>query len=95
MSTDEAVLAFLAERRLSSSAEIGAALGLLERTARRRLRRLIKDGYVFAPERGRYRLTAAGLAVLAEPNLPKPEEAAPRLLEATPRDIVDRWRARR
>lgn len=92
MTTDEAVLALLQERHTASSAQIGAALDLQERTVRRRLRRLIKDGYVFAPERGRYRITAAGAAVMAGAEPPAlAVDDSPAVMEATPRDALDRW----
>lgn len=87
-SLDETILALFRERGLLASADLASALGIPERSVRRRLRRLIRDGYVFSPERGRYRITAAGAAVMA------PLEARPSLVESSPRDLIDRWRRR-
>jgi len=84
-SVDETILALFGEGGLLSSAYLASALGIHERSVRRRLRRLIRDGYVFSPERGRYRTTAAGAAVMA------PLEARPGLVESSPRDLIDRW----
>lgn len=78
-SADEAILLYLAEAEQASSSEIGDRLVLPERSVRRRLGRLICDGYVFAPERGRYRLTAAGATVLAPRPAVDREEVAGRL----------------
>jgi hypothetical protein len=53
---------------------------------RRGLRRLIGGGYVFSPERGRYRITALGVTVLAPlPELGQrvPGEAATTRLPAS------------
>jgi DNA-binding IclR family transcriptional regulator len=47
-----------------STASLADAVGWHPRAIRRRLRRLIRDGYVFSPERGRYRITAVGRAVM-------------------------------
>ncbi len=97
LSTDEAVLAALRDHGLATSAGIASLLGLHERTARRRLRRLIKDGYAFSPEHGVYRITAAGMAVMTPlPDRPTAEEPERRsdLLTATPRDLLERWRQR-
>ena len=44
----------------ASTAEIADALGAPDRSVRRHLRRLAREGYVFSPERGRHRLTALG-----------------------------------
>ena len=85
-SLDEAILATLADRALHSTAGLAARLGTGERSIRRRLRRLIRDGYVFSPFRGGYRITAAGLAAIA------PLSAPHGPLESTPADLLDRWR---
>jgi DNA-binding IclR family transcriptional regulator len=52
------------EDGLITTATLVRRLQLHERTARRRLRRLIRDGYAFSPDRGLYRITAAGAAVM-------------------------------
>jgi Mn-dependent DtxR family transcriptional regulator len=74
---NEAVLLLLAEAESASSRQIGERLAMPERSVRRRLARMIRDGYVFSPERGRYRLTAAGAAVMApRPQLDREEVAS-------------------
>jgi len=104
MTSDERILAILARDRVSSSAALAAELDWQDRAIRRRLRRLIKDGYVFSPVRGRYRLTAAGRAVLEDPptaayravleDPPTAAEEPARLSpwDMTTRDVIDRWR---
>lgn len=87
-SVDETILSLLRDSGVLGSADLASTLGIPERSVRRRLRRLIRDGYVFSPERGRYRITAAGAAVMA------PLEARPSLVESSPRDLIDRWRRR-
>jgi len=62
---DETILLLLRERDVLASADLASALGIHERSVRRHLRRLIRAGYVFSPEHGRYRITAAGAAVMA------------------------------
>jgi hypothetical protein len=62
---DEAILEFLRERGPAGSVKLATQLGMVDRTVRHGLRRLIDGGYVFSPERGRYRITALGAAVLA------------------------------
>lgn len=62
---DEAILGFLRERGPASTVELASQLVMDDWTVRRGLRRLIDGGYVFSPERGRYRITARGVAVLA------------------------------
>ena len=62
---DEAILLLLDEFAGGSSAALADAIGMPPRSVRRRLRRLIRDGYVFSPERGWYRITAAGAAAIA------------------------------
>lgn len=59
MTIDERILMALAAGP-SSTAALAAALDYPPRSVRRRLRRLIRDGYVFSPDRGRYRITRAG-----------------------------------
>ncbi len=53
----------------ASTGEIADELGMLDRSVRRRLRRLKHEGYVFSPGRGWYRLTTLGRLVMA----PAPE----------------------
>jgi DNA-binding IclR family transcriptional regulator len=67
LAPDEAILHLLvdAEAEGESSASLADAIGMPPRSVRRRLRRLIRDGYVFSPERGWYRITAAGAAAIA------------------------------
>jgi hypothetical protein len=62
---DEAILGFLRERGPAGSVELAVELEMVDRTVRYGLRRLIDGGYVFSPERGRYRITALGVAALA------------------------------
>jgi DNA-binding IclR family transcriptional regulator len=59
MTIDERILMALAAGT-SSTAALATALDYPPRSVRRRLRRLIRDGYVFSPERARYRITRAG-----------------------------------
>jgi hypothetical protein len=65
LARDETILGLLRERGAASTLELVAQLGMDDWTVRRGLRRLIDGGYVFSPERGRYRITALGVAVLA------------------------------
>jgi DNA-binding IclR family transcriptional regulator len=62
---DETILLLLQERDVLASADLASALDIHERSVRRHLRRLIRGGYVFSPEYGRYRITALGVAALA------------------------------
>lgn len=97
MTLDERILAILLRDRVSSSAALGAELDWHDRGIRRRLRRLIRDGYVFAPERGRYRLTAAGRAVMRNEEPWHSAKAATTevgVLDMTVADVVGRWRSR-
>jgi predicted transcriptional regulator len=64
-STDETILLLLWERDLLASADLASALDLPDGSVRRHLRRLIRGGYVFSPEHGRYRITGAGATVMA------------------------------
>ena len=65
MTRDEAILRLLSERGPAGTVELAAQLGMDDWTVRRGLRRLVDGAYVFSPERGRYRITARGVAVLA------------------------------
>jgi predicted transcriptional regulator len=60
---DERILSMLCDAP-SSSRQIAGELDLIQRSVRRRLRRLIIAGYVFSPERGVYRITASGFRVM-------------------------------
>jgi predicted transcriptional regulator len=59
MTIDERILLALAAGP-SSTAALAGVLAWYPRSIRRRLHRLIRDGYVFSPERGSYRLTRLG-----------------------------------
>ena len=79
LSVDETILSLLQEREVLASADLASTLGIHERSVRRHLRRLIRGGYVFSPEYGRYRITAAGAAVMAPIKTPpSPGESRPR-----------------
>lgn len=88
-SLDEAILAILADGEPHDSAGLATMVGTSDRTIRRRLRRLIRDGYVFSPFRGGYRITAAGLAVMA------PLATSADRLDTSPVSVLDRWRRSR
>jgi biotin operon repressor len=64
-SVEETILSLLAERGVLASADLAGGLGISERSVRRHLRRLIRGGYVFSPQHGDYRITAAGAAAMA------------------------------
>ena len=87
-SVDETILSLLREREMLASADLAGALDIPEGSVRRHLRRLIRGGYVFSPEHGRYRITAAGAAVMA------PIDAPPNRVESRPRNRVYPWRNR-
>lgn len=78
LSTDEAILVLLQERGVLASADLASALDSPDGSVRRHLRRLIRGGYVFSPEHGRYRITAAGAAVMAPIDPPGDGETSPR-----------------
>jgi len=86
---DESILTLLGERGVLSSAGLAIALGIPERRIRRRLSRLIRDGYVFSPERGRYRITAFGAAVL------EPIGRQPDRVDDPDASRINPWRKRR
>lgn len=86
MTMDERILRILAAGQ-SRSHLLSDAMQWNDRSVRRRLRRLIRDGYVFSPERGAYRITRSGRAVLEDGEAVQPR---PGILDATPRDLVDR-----
>ena len=65
LSADETILLLLREREVLASADLASAVALPDGSVRRHLRRLIRGGYVFSPDHGRYRITAAGIAVMA------------------------------
>lgn len=62
---DDAILAMLRDQGPLGSIELAAGLGFYDRRIRRGLRKLIDGGYVFSPEHGLYRITAAGAAAIA------------------------------
>jgi predicted transcriptional regulator len=65
LSADDSILLLLRGRDVLASADLASALDRPDGSVRRHLRRLIRGGYVFSPEHGRYRITAAGAAVMA------------------------------
>ncbi len=77
-SADETILLLLQERGVLASADLASALDIPDGSVRRHLRRLIRGGYIFSPEHGRYRITASGAAVMA------PIEAPPSQTESRP-----------
>jgi Mn-dependent DtxR family transcriptional regulator len=85
-SVDETILSLLQEREVLASVDLASALSIHERSVRRHLRRLIRGGYVFSPEHGRYRNTAAGAAAMA------PIDSHPTDGEASPRYRLYTWR---
>ncbi len=89
-SLDETILSLLLERGVLTCADLASAQGLPERSVRRHLQRLIHGGYVFSPEHGRYRITAAGVAAMAPADTPPPSQ-----VESRPRNRVYPWRNRR
>ena len=66
MTRDELLLAALATGAVST-ADLVRATGLNGPACRRGLRHLIDEGYVWSPERGRWRLTDSGRTIAAEP----------------------------
>jgi len=91
MTDDEHILVLLLDGP-SSSMLLAEALAWNDRSVRRRLRRLIRDGYVFSPTRGLYRITTSGRAVIPD-DIPQPDR--PGLFHATARDVIERWTGRR
>jgi DNA-binding transcriptional ArsR family regulator len=65
LSADESILLLLRERGVLATADLASALDLPDGSVRRHLRRLIRGGYLFSPDHGRYRITAAGAAAMA------------------------------
>jgi hypothetical protein len=66
-----------------STIELARATGFSERACRYGLRHLIDEGYVWSPERGRYRLTARGRAIAADiPPTGAPSPEAPPVISA-------------
>ena len=88
LSVDETILALLQAREVLASADLASALGIHERSVRRHLRRLVRGGYVFSPEHGRYRITASGAAAMA------PIETPPCQVQSRPRSGRYPWRNR-
>ena len=82
MTRDELILATLAGGDASTAA-LSSATGLSERTCRYGTAHLIKAGYIWSPERGRWRLTEAGRAIVAElGDAPGPDRAAAQATDA-------------
>ena len=65
MTRDELIMIALA-RREASTAELVELTDIPERTCRKGLRRLVRDNYVWSPERGRWRLTRRGREIASE-----------------------------
>ncbi len=65
MTRDELILSALAASE-ASTAELVELTEIPERTCRRGLRRLVRDNYVWSPERGLWRLTRRGLEIANE-----------------------------
>jgi len=82
LARDDAILARLRKTGPAGTIRLAAELGFYERRVRRGLRQLIERGYVFSPERGLYRITAAGAAAIA----PVPDE---RIEVQDPRPTAD------
>jgi predicted transcriptional regulator len=93
VSPDELILMELS-KAAGSSRSLASAVGWSDRAIRRRLTRLIRDGYVFSPARGSYRITRFGRVVVEAP-VRDSSDSDPHVLEMTPRDLLERWRNRR
>jgi hypothetical protein len=77
MTRDELLLAAMAAGATTTAA-LARATSLIERTCRYGLSHLIAVGYVWSPERGRWRLTESGRAIAATlPSLAAMEWPAP------------------
>ena len=86
MTRDELILAAMAAGATTTVALIGAT-GVTERTCRYGLSHLITVGYVWSPERGRWRLTDAGQAIAA--TLPSLSAAEPPAAESTTLPVTE------
>lgn len=76
MTRDELLLAALLAGE-STTADLMRSTGVGERNCRYGLDRLIAAGYVWSPQRGRWRITAAGRAIAsALPGLPVADESS-------------------
>ena len=82
MTRDELLLTALLGGDASTVALAGAA-GRSERAARYGLTHLVKIGYVWSPERGRWRLTEAGRAIAATMSQPAAAPAEAHAREAS------------
>lgn len=90
LTRDEAVLHTLTGGPMSTAGLV-ERLQIPERSVRRRLQRLIRDGYVFSPRRGTYRITAAGLRVIESatgPATTRKENRLRPLWAGTPADLA-------
>ena len=92
MSRDETILTVLLDGP-STTQLLASACNMGERAVRHRIRRLIKDGYVFSPERGVYRLAASGVAVVPPPHSDE-DPKRPGFFHTTVADVLEGRRPR-
>lgn len=90
MTPDEQILLLLAAGPAGTE-QLAASMGWHDRSVRRRLRRLIRDGYVFSPARGLYRLTARGHEAMVDGARGAESEEAADGDEDWPRHPFERW----
>lgn len=86
MTADERIIAQLIVGGPSSCASLAAALSWRERVVRHRLRRLVKNGYVFSSARGQYLATLAGRLLLVWGE--DPATGGPGALDLTAREVL-------
>lgn len=89
MSPDEQILVLLADGPAGTQ-HLATSMDWHDRSIRRRLRRLIRDGYVFSPSRGLYRLTVRGRAAIEDESATEPAEAEEDQ-EDWPGHPLERW----
>ncbi len=65
MTRDELILVALSYGE-ASTADVAELAGVLERTCRKGLRRLVRQNYVWSPIRGKWRLTRRGREIADE-----------------------------